>query len=347
VKWHVATASLLACLTVMPVADAADTPAVVRLADPRITEASSLVDLGGMWVTANDSGSSPRLYVVSPATGRTIGVVRVHAPLQDVEALAPAGVSSVWVGDIGDNKGKRRTISLFRVTVGSGLIDVTPRRFLLVYPKGHPNAESMFLDREGRVYVITKSLGGGVVYRTSGPLSSTRRNRLVAVGRVAEYATDAARSRDGKHVIVRGPEYTGVYTLAGFQRLGAVRLPSQPQGEGISVGPSGRIRVDSEGAHTAVREISLPPGLLRVFDPALAPPTPSASPSQSAGPSPSASSSSSSSFSSTPSPAPATGADASSDGFGPVDPPWLMWSIPGVLGIGAIGIGLGLRRRSE
>jgi hypothetical protein len=337
VKWHVATASLLACMTVMPLAAAADTPSVVPLRDPRITEASSLVDLGGMWVTANDSDNAARLYVISPSTGRTVGIVRVHAPMQDVEALAPAGVSSVWVGDIGDNTGKRRTISVFRVTVGPGLIDVTPRRFLLVYPKGHPNAESMFVDREGRVHVITKSLAGGIVYRAPAQLSSTRPNRLVAVGRVAEYATDAARSRDGKHVIVRGPEYAAIYTLPGFQRLGAVRLPSQPQGEGISVGPSGRIRVDSEGAHTAVREVTLPPELLSAFDPALAPASPSASPSTSPTPSPSP----------TPSTAPTTGSDTSSDGFGPINPPWLMWSIPGVIGIGALGIGLGLRRRSE
>ena len=33
--------------------------------------------------------------------------------------------------------------------------------------------------------------------------------------------------------------------------------------------------------------------------------------------------------------------------FGAVDPPWLLWVVPGVIGIGAIGIGLGLRRRAE
>ena len=167
---------------------------------------------------------------------------------------------------------------MFRVTVGPGLIDVTPRRYTLVYPKGqHPNAESMFVDREGRLHVITKNIGGGVVYRAPAQLSSTKPNRLQAVGRVAEYATDAARSRDGRHLIVRGPEFAGVYTLPGFQRVGAFRLPLQPQGEGISVGPTGKVRVDSEGVHSAVRQVTLPPALLRVFDPALAPPPPSPS----------------------------------------------------------------------
>ncbi len=122
----------------------------MALRDARITEASSLVDLGSMWVTANDSGDGGRLFVVSPVSGRTIGIVRFRVPVRDVEALAPAGVSSVWVGDIGDNDNKRRFINVFRATVGPGLIEVTPRVFHLVYPKGHPNAESMFIDRDGR-----------------------------------------------------------------------------------------------------------------------------------------------------------------------------------------------------
>jgi hypothetical protein len=342
VKWRPKYAwgavSLLACLFAMPAAAAAETPGVVALRDARINEASSLVDLGSLWVTSNDSGDTGRLFVISPSSGRTIGLVRFRTSVLDVEALAPAGVSTVWVGDIGDNDGKRKSISVFRVTVGPGLIDVTPRRYALVYPKGHPNAESMFVDSDHRLNFITKSIGGGVVYRAPAQLSSTKPNRLEAVGRVVEYATDAARSRDGRHLIVRGPEYAGVYTLPGFKRVGAFRLPLQPQGEGISVGPSGKIRVDTEGAHSAVRQVVMPTALLRVFDPALAP-TPAPAPTPTPSPTPSAS----------PRPVPAddSSSDSSTGSIGSIDPPWLMWCIPAVIGIGAIGIGLGLRRRTE
>ena len=62
---------------------------------------------------------------------------------------------------------------------------MTPRRFRLVYPKGHPNAESIFVDRQGRINIITKAFVGGVVYRAPARLSSTRPNRLQAVGRVS------------------------------------------------------------------------------------------------------------------------------------------------------------------
>ncbi len=132
--------------------------------------------------------------------------------------------------------------------------------------------------------------------------------------------------------------FAGVYTWPGFRRLGAVRLPHQPQGEGISVGPSGRIRIDSEGKHTAVRLIGLPTALLRAFDPTLAP-SPSPSPSPSASPSRSPSP--------TPSPAPSSGDSSSGGRLGAIDPPWLMWCIPAVIALGALGIGLGLRRRTE
>lgn len=343
-KWRPAhawaTVSLLAGLCLVPAAaGAAGTPPVVPLRDARITEASSLVDLGSTWVTSNDSGDGGRLFVINAATGRTIGLVRLRVTVQDVEALAPAGVSSVWVGDIGDNDNKRRFINVFRVPVGPGLIDVTPRVFHLAYPKGHPNAESMFVDREGRIHIITKSITGGVVYRAPAHLSATKVNVLQPVGQVAEFATDAARSRDGRHVLVRGPAIAAVYTLPGFTRVGAFRLPVQPQGEGISVGPSGKVRVDSEGTHSAVREVVLPPAILRVFDPALAPiPTPTPSPTPSPSPSPSA----------TPTP-PSSGDPGSSSGGGlsSVDTPWLMWVIPAVIGVGALGIGLGLRRRAE
>jgi hypothetical protein len=340
VKSRLAAIGLLACLLSTPGPSlAADTPAVVSLRDPRITESSGLVDLGSSWVTTNDSGDSAQVFLVSPTTGQTIGISHFHSTVVDVEALAPAGRNAVWVGDIGDNAGNRKSVSVFKVLVGPGRVDVAPPRYRLVYPKGHPNAESLFVDAHGRLYVVTKSFTGGVVYRAPTRLSAKQNNRLMEVGHVAEFATDAALTNDGKHVIVRGPALARVYTVPGFQPVATFRLPPQPQGEGISVGPTGVVRVSSEGAHTAVRRVGLPAAVAAELNPAAASspspsPSPSASPSASPTPTPS------------PSPSPrASGKDSS--GIGDIDPPWLMWSIPGVIAIGALGIGLGLRRRSE
>ena len=338
-KWRLATVSLLVGGFALAPAAVADTPPVVRLADPRIVESSALVDLGSYWVTTNDSGDSARLFVISPRTGKTIGVVQLRTTVVDVEALAPAGPSAVLVADIGDNSASRTSLSVFRVPVGTGRIDVTPRRYRLVYPQGRPNAESMFVDREGRLNIITKAFVGGVVYRAPARLSPTQPNRLTAVGRVREYATDAARTHDGRHVIVRGPFNAGVYTWPAFERIGGFALPPQRQGEGISVGPTGTVRVSSEGVGSAVQEVQLPADLLQKMQPAPKPtPSPSASPSPSESPTPSASE--------TPSPVASPTTD-DSGGICGIEPPWLMWCIPAVIGVGALGIGLGLRRRSE
>jgi len=316
-----------------------------RLADRRITESSGLVDLGSSMVTTNDSGSSSLLYVVSPTTGKTVGVTDFHADTVDVEALAPAGRGAVWVGDIGDNRGKRKSVSVYRVRVGTGRVDVDPARHRLVYPDGAHNAESLFADRTGRLYVVTKSFLGGTVYRAPLPLSSTRPNRLQPVGKVAEYATDAAMLPDGRHLVVRGPGRASVYTFPQLQRIGTFTLPTQRQGEGISVGPHERIRISSEGVHSRVREVALPADIVQRMRPPAPAPSPSASISPSASTSPSPSSSPSAAGVSP------RATPTKPNGQKPAAPPgldpWLMWSIPGVIALGAVGIGLGLRRRSE
>ncbi len=349
-----ATVSLLASLLAVPAlvvgSVAAGPPGTVSMRDPRINESSGLVDLGSTWVTTNDSGDSARVFTLSPMTGRTLGITHFHTDVVDVEALAPAGRSAVWVGDIGDNTGKRSSVSVYRVRVGPGRIDVTPPRYRLVYPKGHPNAESLFADRQGRLHVITKSFRGGVVYRAPARLSSRKPNRLQAVGRVAEFATDAALTHDARHLIVRGPLIAGVYSFPRLQRVARFPLPPQPQGEGISVGPTGLVRVSTEGGHTAVRQVRLPASVRAAIGPRSAPgatpstgPSPSPSASPSASPSPTPSSSATPSTPSTPS----AGGSSSKSRLGAIDPPWLVWCIPAVIALGALGIGVGLRRRKE
>ncbi len=356
--WRVAAASLaVGVLAVVTPASAAEkpVPGTVRLDDARIKESSGLVDLGRLWVTANDSGDSARLFVVDPYTGRTVGVTRYADDVVDVEALAPGGGRTVWVGDIGDNARERRSVAVFKVEVARGQRTVKARRYKLVYPQGRSfNAESMFVDRAGRVHVITQGLSG-VVYRAPAQLSSSRANRLREVGRVREFATDAALTRDGRHVLVRGPRFAGVYTVPGLRRVAGFRVPPQPQGEGISVGPDGFVRVSSEGRHTAVRGVAIPPRVSRIIDP----PAPSPSPSPSASPSPSPSPTPSPTPSTTPDPTPSEATEPEEDpgpsaaddrgdgGLGGIDPPWLLWSIPAVIALGALGIGLGLRRRGE
>ena len=141
---------------------------------------------------------------------------------------------------------------VFRVGVGAGQRSVRAPAYRLVYPKGRTTTPSRCSPTaQGRLYVITKTFFGGVVYRAPARLSRSRANRLQPVGRVREFATDAALTRDGRHLIVRGYDMRRrLHVPRVCSGVGDFTLPAQPQGEGISVGPGNRIRLSSEGVHS-------------------------------------------------------------------------------------------------
>lgn len=250
---------------------------VFSFADPAIDESSGLVDLGSLMVTTNDSGDDALLYVVDPATGRTVGRTAYARAVLDVEALAPAGDGEVWAGDIGDNQATRRTVTVYRVPVGRGERQVQAPSYRLAYPDGAQDAESL-LYAGGRLYVITKAIFGGTVYAAPEHLDPGGVNALTPVGKVGLFATDAALFGDGRHVLVRGYGTAEIRTFPGFVRVAGFDLPDQQQGEGVSIGPGDRIRLSSEGAHSPVLQLALPAGVkdaMAAGPPATAPPTPS------------------------------------------------------------------------
>lgn len=246
--------------------------------DPEITESSGLVDLGDRLVTTNDSGDAARLFVVD-LEGRTERVVEYGTgglDVVDVEALAPAGDDEVWVGDIGDNARVRDDVAVHRVRVDGASSDPLVASYRLAYPDGRNyDAESLFADASGRLHVITKQLLGGEVYAAPRELDPLGLNLLEPVGRVGELATDAALMADGRHVLVRGYASASAYALPSWRRVTGFALPSQQQGEAVSVGPDGRVLISSEGAGTPVVEIDVPDPEPDT-DP---PPSPTASPS--------------------------------------------------------------------
>ncbi|MCZ4498936.1 MAG: hypothetical protein JWQ74_1489 [Marmoricola sp.] len=235
---------------------------VFSFSDPTIDESSGLVDLGSLMVTTNDSGGDPLVFVIDPRTGATVGRTTFTSEVTDVEALAPTGAGSgdksVWVGDIGDNKAVRTSVQVYEVPVGRGDRAVRATAYDLVYPDGPRDAESLVVGRDGRLRIISKGLFGGRVYVAPKKLNPDRPNRLVPGPQVSIFATDAALFPDGKHVLVRGYGNALISTFPGFRTVARVELPVQEQGEGVSISPSGQIRLSSEGARSAVLQITLP-----------------------------------------------------------------------------------------
>jgi hypothetical protein len=321
---------LLLGAIVVPAAAAATTTAeddgarrVFELHDDRIVESSGLADLGSVTATVNDSGDTSRVFVLDPESGETVGVTDFHTEVTDVEALAPAGPHEVYVGDIGDNNREREEVVVHRVPIGRGEQDVEPASFRLAYPDGPHDAESLFADRSGRLHLITKSFGGGTVYRAPKQLDPDGVNVLEPVGRVRGYVTDAALLRGGRYLLVRSLQQATVYSMPDLEPVGSFALPWQPQGEGVSVGPDGRIRISTEGARTPVYEVQLPAAVARAMRNPQAP-TASASPEAVD---------------------PPGGVAVEDGGQADHDTSWLGWIAAGVLVAVAVGTGVGLRRR--
>ncbi|MGY2700466.1 hypothetical protein [Nocardioides sp. HB32] len=234
--------------------------------DPAIVESSGLVVSDGLFVTVNDSGDTGRVFTVD-AAGTTVGVTSWPGEPTDAEALAPAGPSEVWVGDIGDNTASRSSVTVMRVPFGPGDRTVTPPAYSLVYPDGPHDAEALLAAPDGRLLVVSKELLGGAVYAAPQHLSATGPNELQKVTRTMGFVTDGAFFPDGRHYVLRDYGTAAVYTYPRNVRVASFRLPDQQQGEGIAVDEDGWVHVSSEGEHSDVlRVVSVSVwGWLRAF----------------------------------------------------------------------------------
>ncbi|WP_435747485.1 hypothetical protein [Nocardioides sp. SYSU DS0663] len=307
----------------------ADADAAFAFQDPRIVESSGLVVVDGLFVTTNDSGDTGRVFTVDPETGETVGVTTWAEEPVDVEALAPAGDGSVWVGDIGDNPGNRPSVTVTKVPVGRGPIDATDAAtYELVLPDGPTDAETLLAHpRTGRLLVVTKTVFGGTVLQAPARLSPGRPNELRPVGATSQLglATDGAFFPGGEHVVLRDYVRIVVYTWPGMDPLAEIPLPEQEQGEGLAVDDRGRVFVSSEGVRQPVLRIPLPGRVREAVSPAEPEPTPTPTPE--------------------PQPDASPGADAGSPGeglgndlteVGDADRPAWPWFVGGFVALGAL-----------
>ncbi|GAA4700285.1 hypothetical protein [Nocardioides conyzicola] len=302
-------------------APAAPRAAVVfSFQDPAIVESSGLVVAGDLFLTVNDSGDSGRVFVVD-RSGRTVGVTSWAGDPTDVESLAPAGPGEVWVGDTGDNRRSRDSITVLRVPYGERDQQVTPASYELVYPDGAHDAETLMADpRTGQLFVVSKDVFGGTTYAAPRRLSADHPNKLRAVAEGFAFATDGSFFPDGKHYVVRGYSSAAVYSFPGHERLASFPLPSQDQGEGIAVGADDRLYLSSEGQSSEVLQMRLPTAAAAAMQPPA--PTP------------------------TPTPTPTVEPQAAPSGDDAEDEPLWPWLLGGGLAF-AVGAGWLLRRRGQ
>lgn len=262
-------AVVLLCTATTGTAAAAEE--VTRFTDPRITESSGLAVVGEQWVTVNDSGDSGRLFVVDPATGDTRRTVEYPGDAVDVEALAPAGRDAVWVGDIGDNRGRRGHVSLYRVGLGTDRV----QRIDLRYPDRARDAEALVRHPvTGELFVITKQVFGARVLRVPPVAVRTAARTghasgvLQPVGAAPGLVTDGSFTSDGRHLLLRTYHRLHVLAWPSGVTVARVDLPQQRQGESLAVQGT-TVLIGSEGLREPVLAVENP--VLATIEPSPVP----------------------------------------------------------------------------
>ncbi len=249
------------------VAHAADGTVDRVIQDPAIIESSglaaSILHPGIVW-TVNDSGDEPRLYAVD-GSGATVAVLTVaDVDARDWEALAavrgPDGVSTLWVGDIGDNTSSWDSVRILRIPEPQSLSSatVTAQSYDLVYEDGPADAEALLADpASDQLYVATKRASSPGLYALPTTLSQAGSNTLTRVREVPPVVTDGAWNPvDGRFALV-GYVYAWVYADLEAEPERIV-LPARPQGETVTWTPDGgALLVGSEGVGSTIWRVDV------------------------------------------------------------------------------------------
>jgi hypothetical protein len=236
------------------------------LETPLVREASGIVasrqNAGVLWVH-NDSGDTARLFAID-AKGKLLGIGMVtRARARDWEDIAvgpgpESGQHYLYIGDIGDNQARHRSVKVYRVPEPSvdatrpfGKMSIGPAETIeLTYPDKPRDAETLLLDPQTRdIYIISKRELFNRVYRAPYPQSTTTPTVLTRVTTLPwGFAVGGDVSPDGREVIVRSPYNASLWRRPTGQPLWeafrqkpvGIPLKSEPQGEGIAFDGKGQ-----------------------------------------------------------------------------------------------------------
>jgi hypothetical protein len=254
----------LAHATASPTAQPRHAQPLFAYQDPRITESSGLAVSArhdSVVYTHNDSGDRPVLYAVGPDGGTRAVLTLRGTSARDWEALAPGRDGTLWVGDIGDNRGSWNEIRVYKVDEPRVLrsADVGWTRYRLRYEDGARNAEALLVDpRTGRLYVVSKQDKGASIYAAPLQLRSDGVNVLRRVAGAPAEVTDGAFLPDGSRLVLRG-YFSAVVLDRSWRTVTSLTVPLQPQGESLAATRDGTaVLVGSEGRSSQVWRVPLP-----------------------------------------------------------------------------------------
>lgn len=235
-----------------------------------VTETSGVIasrHYPGVFWTFLDSGNQPVLYGFDAGGAERGRIVVTGAKNKDWESAAmgpcAGGGDCVYLGDTGDNEGRRKHVSIWRFPEPDPTADSSApaEEIRGVYPGKGRDSEAMFVLPDGQTYLVTKGENSDVeLWRFPGPLVAGSTVQLQLVRRIApkvkqhgDRVTDASATPDGRWLAVRTYGALYLYRTQDFVRGGvdpvAVDLipVGEAQGEGVSLGEDGSVLLTSEG----------------------------------------------------------------------------------------------------
>ena len=250
---------------------------VTQFEDGTISESSGVVasrQFDGVLWTHNDGGNAPYLFATD-TLARMLGTWAVAAgnnrDWEDM-AMGPCadGGHCLYLADVGDNNRKRPTVSIYRVrepepgVIPKDSIGQTRATETLTfqYPDGPTDVEAMYLDPDGRVYLISKG-GSGPVTHYRLPADAWGTNQPVTAEKLGLFPVDPGTTRlagvtgadlsaDGHRLVVRTYRELFFYAVdeAGAVGDGPVTtcpvLGLESQGEGVAWLDEERVVLTSE-----------------------------------------------------------------------------------------------------
>ncbi len=252
------------------------------LQNERITESSGVAPsnrVDGVYWTHNDSGDGPNLFAFDE-TGKDLGVYTLAGVValdwEDMSSAVVGGKQYLYVGDIGDNLGRRSDVVVYRIPepdprAGGGKIERFDT-YRLTYPDGPHNCETLLVTPSGGIQLVTKSRDGVCgVYALPAPASSGAYElkrvgefRLVSEDPFDRVATAGDISPDGGRVVIRTYRRALIWTWEPSgnwfeMKPAVVSLPKERQGEAICFDRAAKRLVStSEGRPCAVSVTPLP-----------------------------------------------------------------------------------------
>lgn len=244
----------------------------------------------GLYWTHNDSDNGPFIYAFD-SKGARRGVWRVTGAVsRDWEDIAAgpgpkSGASYLYIGDTGDNSGRRAEIIVYRVpepTIETSAVTSSKLRPLVTepaeairlrYPDGEHDAEALLVHpTSGKIYIVTKvAFEDPSIYEfdsmaaTDSPTTLTRVGQLKVQSLFGGIITGGAISPDGQRValcdLFQGYELALSGPNTPFdeiwkQPLKTIYLGKRKQGESITYRLDGKaLLATSEGLPTPLIEV--------------------------------------------------------------------------------------------